>query len=70
MQRVVYCLNLDTGRFEYISSAAAALFGLDADVVRDAGMELVSQHMLPGISTRSWHTSRKSRQPAPGSACR
>ena len=48
MQRVVYCLNLDTGRFEYISSAAAALFGLDADVVRDAGMELVSQHMLPG----------------------
>ncbi len=48
MQRVVYCLNLESGRFEYISSAAAALFGLDTDVVRDAGMDLVSQHMLPG----------------------
>ncbi len=48
IQRVVYCLNLDSGRFEYISGVAASLFGLESEAVRDAGVDLLSQHMLPG----------------------
>ena len=48
IERVVYRLNLVTGRFEYISGAASSLFGLEPAMVRDAGMELVGRHMLPG----------------------
>ena len=48
IERVAYRLNLVTGRFEYISGAAASLFGLDPEKVRFAGMELVGRHMLPG----------------------
>ena len=46
--RVVYRLDLVSGRFEYISGAASRLFGLDLDAIRDAGMDLVGRHMLPG----------------------
>ena len=45
---VVYRLDLVSGRFEYISGAASKLFGLDLDAIRDAGMDLVGRHMLPG----------------------
>ncbi|HQU78897.1 MAG TPA: EAL domain-containing protein [Azonexus sp.] len=48
IERVAYRLNLVTGRFEYISGAASSLFGLEPETVRDAGMELVGRHMLPG----------------------
>jgi diguanylate cyclase (GGDEF)-like protein/PAS domain S-box-containing protein len=48
IQRVIYRLNLVTGRFEYISGAARQVFGVDPEQVRDGGMELVGKHMLPG----------------------
>jgi len=48
IERVVYRLDLVSGRFEYISGAASSLFGLTPESVRDAGMELVGRHMLPG----------------------
>ncbi len=37
-----------TGRFEYISGAASALFGVELATLRAAGMELVGRHMPPG----------------------
>ncbi len=46
--RVVYRLNLDSGRFEYISGAASSLFGLELNEIRDAGMDMVGRHMLAG----------------------
>ena len=45
---VVYRLDLVSGRFEYISGAAAKLFGLELDAIREAGADLVGSHMLPG----------------------
>ena len=45
---IVYRLDLISGRFEYISGAAAKLFGLELDAIREAGADLVGSHMLPG----------------------
>ena len=45
---VVYRLDFVTGRFEYISGAAARLFGMDLEMVRESGVELIGRHLLPG----------------------
>ena len=37
-----------TGRFEYISGAATRLFGMDLEMVRESGVELIGRHLLPG----------------------
>ena len=46
--RVVYRVDLVSGRFDYISGAAGSLFGLTRESIRDAGIDLVGRHMLPG----------------------
>ena len=45
---MVYRLNFESGRFEYISTAATLLFGADIETVRQGGMEWVGRHMMPG----------------------
>ncbi len=48
VEHIVYHLNLCTGRYEFLSSAAATLFGLRHDNLCATGIDLVSRHMLPG----------------------
>lgn len=48
IEHIVYHLNLRTGRYEFLSSAAATLFGLRYEDLCVAGIELVAQRMLPG----------------------
>ncbi|MDD2742506.1 MAG: EAL domain-containing protein [Rhodocyclaceae bacterium] len=48
IEHIVYHLNLCTGRYEFLSSAAATLFGLRHEDLCVAGIELVAQRMLPG----------------------
>lgn len=48
MEHVVYHLNLVSGRYEFISAAAAAVFGLSHQELREAGVEMVARHMAAG----------------------
>ena len=66
IQRVIYRLNLVTGRFEYISGAARQVFGVDPEQVRDGGMELVGRHMLPGDYAATMARIRKVAAEHPG----
>jgi len=63
---VVYRLDLVSGRFEYISGAASKLFGLELDAIRDAGVNLVSAHMLPGDYESAMERIREAAAGRPG----
>ena len=63
---VVYRLDLVNGRFEYISGAASKLFGLELDAIRDAGVNLVSAHMLPGDYESAMERIREAAAGRPG----
>lgn len=43
----VYHIDFQTGHFDYISSATAAMFGVALDDLMARGNELLQQHMLP-----------------------
>jgi diguanylate cyclase (GGDEF)-like protein/PAS domain S-box-containing protein len=48
MEHVVYHLNLVSRRYEFVSTAAAAIFGLSQQELCEAGVELIARHMAPG----------------------
>ena len=47
MEHVVYHLNLVSGRYEFVSAAAAPIFGLSHQNLNDAGGDVFARHMLP-----------------------
>lgn len=53
IEHIVYRLDFESGRYDYLSAAAAHLFGLSLEETRAGGMTLVAKHMLPGDYERS-----------------
>jgi hypothetical protein len=48
MEHFVHHLNLVSGRHEFVSAAAAAIFGRSHQELCDDGVAAVVQHRMPG----------------------